>query len=51
MQSMEEKRIAKIGSLLTEYAEIHSNVMPIIQTCLNNMKSNAASIDGSKVRI
>ncbi|KAK3733074.1 hypothetical protein QZH41_008416, partial [Actinostola sp. cb2023] len=48
LQSMEEKRIAKIGSLLTEYSDIHSNVMPIIQTCLNNMKSNAASVDGSK---
>ncbi|KXJ20304.1 cdc42-interacting protein 4 [Exaiptasia diaphana] len=48
MQAMEENRIAKIGSLLTEYSDIHSTVMPIIQTCLNNMKSNAASVDGKQ---
>ncbi|XP_031562522.1 cdc42-interacting protein 4 homolog [Actinia tenebrosa] len=48
LQSMEENRIAKIGSLLTEYSDIHCSVMSIIQTCLNNMKSNAASVDGPK---
>lgn len=48
LQAMEERRIKKVGELFTEYSDVECKVMPIVQTCLNNIKTNGSSVDGSK---
>ncbi|EDO47148.1 predicted protein [Nematostella vectensis] len=46
LQTMEENRIKRVGELLTEYSDIECRVMPIVQTCLDNIKKVAASFNG-----
>ncbi|EDO43345.1 predicted protein [Nematostella vectensis] len=48
IQKMEEKRIARVGELLVHYSEVESKVMPILQKCLDNIKTIGASVDGPK---
>ena len=48
LQAMEERRIKKLGELFEEYSDVECKVMPIVQTCLNNIKTNGSSVDGTK---
>lgn len=46
LQKMDERRIQRTGELLVEYANVEAKTLPIIQTCLNNMKENGNSVNG-----
>ena len=46
---MDERRIQRTGELLTEYANVETKVIPIIQKCLDNIKDNGKSVNGQEV--
>lgn len=49
LQKGEEERVTKYGSLLAQYSEVHNKVIPIINRCLEGMKTAAQLVDGPKV--
>lgn len=48
LQKMDERRIQRTGELLTEYANVETKVIPIIQKCLDNIKDNGKSVNGQE---
>ena len=46
---MDERRILKTGQLLSEYSNLETKVMPIIQKCLDNIKDFGNSVNGPEV--
>lgn len=46
---MDERRIQRTGQLLSEYSNLETKVMPIIQKCLDNMKGFGNSVNGPEV--
>lgn len=46
LQKMDERRIQKTGQLLSEYSNLETKVMPIIQKCLDNIKGFGNSVNG-----
>ena len=42
--------MAKYGVLLSQYSEVHCKVIPIINRCLEGMKSASQLVNGPKVR-
>ena len=51
LQKGEEERVAKYGVLLSQYSEVHSKVIPIINKCLEGMKTSSQLVNGPKVCI
>ena len=49
LQKMDERRIQKTGQLLSEYSNLETKVMPIIQKCLDNIKGFGNSVNGPEV--
>lgn len=41
--------MAKYGVLLCQYSEVHCKVIPIINKCLDEMKSSSRLVNGPKV--
>lgn len=46
---MDERRIQRTGQLLSEYSNLETKVMPIIQKCLDNIKGFGNSVNGPEV--
>ena len=49
LQKGEEERVEKYGVLLSQYSEVHSKVIPIINKCLEGMKTSSQIVNGPKV--
>lgn len=49
LQTMEEKRIERMGDSLKTFADVDRQILPIIGKCLDEMTQSAESIDSKTV--
>ena len=49
LQDMNAKRVETFSSLVTQCAECHRRVFPVVNTCLDNIVQGSAAVDATQV--
>ena len=49
LQDMNAKRVEKFSSLVTQCAECHRRVFPVVNTCLDNIVQGSTAVDATHV--